>query len=425
MSKKKNYKFNLIDLEDKVLYSYKEWEKDKFDPTLRTNLFKCIRDLAFAILSVGNYSKYDIDFHKISYEYGLYLLERIIRPDIDGLKKPFKLESNIPGGRFPIQNYIDKNILSVIFTIKKDSEWKTVLEDLEFYLDGTQNEDVKKFFEEDHLVEKGMQNFFYAKKLLRSLRVFYSFEDIRRLLYLSLDLLYSKKNYIISDDAPAEVRDFSIVLICLAKRLITENNLNFTIDVKKADLQKILLSATRSTVMLATVANSNLFPKELLLSLDSDSLNRLVAVSGGKMVRVPTQKDLETLIGSIVCISKSVMEGEDPIENLNKAKYDYDLVFNSGTTITKTISKVIETFDIFKEDSNSKALINLLIMSIKSLDILSQKLVEKSDGLPIELVLKQYTELSSSFSRFTDSLVNIKKNMEQVNEKHGESSSST
>jgi hypothetical protein len=416
----KHYRFNLFELEEKVLHSYHEWEKNKLDHTLRTNLFLSIKNIAYAILSVGDFVKYEIDFDKTAYEYALNLLERIIKPETNEGKKPFRFVANNPGGRFPVQNYINLNIRDTIFSMKKENGWKNLVEDLEFYLNKIGDEEAKSF-DEINPIENNLQNFFYAKKLLKSLRIFYSFEDIRRLLYISLDLIYSNKSYLISDNIPNEIKDFTITLICLAKKLTYQSNINFSIDIKKDDLQKLLLSATRSTIMLATVANSNLFSKELLLSLDIDSLNRLVAVAGGKVIKVPTKKDLETLIGSIVCISKSVMEGEDPISNLNKIKYDYDLVFNSGITITKTISKVIETFDVFKEDNNSKALINLLVISVKSLDVLFQKLVDKSDDLPVDTILKQYTELNASFSRFTESLVSIKKGIN--NEQNIESES--
>ena len=58
---KQNYKFDLKKLEDDTLDTHKSWQDDDNQDS-RTALFFAIKELAFAILSVGGWEQYDIDF---------------------------------------------------------------------------------------------------------------------------------------------------------------------------------------------------------------------------------------------------------------------------------------------------------------------------------------------------------------------------
>ena len=121
--KKKKYTYDLIKLEDNLTEAYLAQQEEDNEQT-RTDLFINIKAIAFAILNVGNYSKYGIDFENTSYEYGLYLFERIITdrfiPEYDD--------------RFPWQKYISKNINHIIFTKRDDLSWQDLITDLEFLL---------------------------------------------------------------------------------------------------------------------------------------------------------------------------------------------------------------------------------------------------------------------------------------------------
>src|ERR1700677_861463 len=98
----KRYRYDLRALEDQVLSRFQIW-KDLDDETTRTNLFLAIKEIAFAILEVGNYAKYKIDHEKTSYEYALYLFDRLVLKQIEDR---FEMKPTQEGGRFPVQDYI-------------------------------------------------------------------------------------------------------------------------------------------------------------------------------------------------------------------------------------------------------------------------------------------------------------------------------
>lgn len=400
--KNKNHRFNLTSLEDDALLSYKAWEKDQANSELRTNVFLTVKELAYAVLSVGDYTKYNIDYDKCSYEYSLYLFERIIIGT-------FKMVPHIPGTRFPLQAYMRKNIMHIVLTMKNEVAYHELLTDLEFLLEDFSRPS------DDLTIESSIENinfevdrFKYSGKLLKSLRIFYSLEEIKRLLSLSLELLYNDPFQFLNNDTPKDIRDFCITLVSLAKRLIKDQNINFDTNVPKEDIKKALTSAVRSTVFLSTVVNTEFFPRELLLTLDIDSLYRLVYILGGQTIKIPTKRELDTLLGAVVTISKSIMEGKDPRVVLNETKKEYDLFFSNTIHMQTLISKALETYNIFSEDKESMPLLNILAMSMGSINILFKQLEKKSENMSTDSIIKEYVELSSSFSKLTESLSNIK-----------------
>jgi hypothetical protein len=155
------------------------------------------------------------------------------------------------------------------------------------------------------------------------------------------------------------------------------------------------------------VVHAKFFPQELLLALDVDSMYRLVAVLGGKKIRIPTARELDSLIGAVVSVSKMVLEGKPLNKSLQESKEDLNLVFSDKVNIQYFVSKCLESFNIFDADKPSSPLINILANSIKTLDTLFKSMEKKSSTASPEILLDQYIKLSESFSKFTDSLVSI------------------
>lgn len=408
-NKKKHYRFNLRELEDHVNETYDEFKKEDTQET-RTQLFFRIRDLAFAVLSVGNYAKYSIDFEQTAYEYGLYMFQRLVLGSFHPRAK----------GRFPWQDYIRKNILHVIFTMRDDLQWQEAVQDVAYLIenDETLNEPDLETPPPDELLHQNS----YAEHLFKTLRLYYSIEDIKRLYPLSMDFIFQNPRYFISPDAPEDIRDFSIILVSSAKRIaqvyeLTRSQNNTT---NPAGLKRALTSSVRSTMFLSTVVNSDFFPKEFLLALDTDSLYRLSSIMGGQTVRVPTLRELDTLIGAVVTVSKIVIDGKKKDEALKEAKGDFELVFSNYVNVQNFVSKVLNSYDLFKEDTETEPIINLLAISIKSIDKLLDKMVKESDKSSSMEVVKQYSELSKSFTKITDSLVNISQ-LKKGTQNHGQS----
>lgn len=400
--KKKIYSYNLRALEDKVLLAYSNWEKDDTQAT-RTEIYNTVKEIAYAILDVGNFAKYGIDFEKGSYEYSIYLFERIIRGR-------FKF---IPhdGKRFPVQNYISKNIRYIVLNKREDVVWQDAVQDLEHLIDKSTPQDLLNSIECPRNNQSVvLDRTIYAKRLYNTLRIYYSHEEISSNLPISLDLLYDNTKSIMSIKADTNLKDFCLILVASAKRLVKDENLNYSYnDITKNNLKQVMSSATRSTLFLSTVVNSQFFPKELLLALDIDSLYRLVALCGGHMIKIPSQRELDTLIGSTVAASRIIMDGKQPNIALNDVKNDMGLTF-VNINIQKFISKQIECYNVYNDTGTSNPLINLLVMSVKSLDLLFNELQKKAVDLSHESLLNKYIELSSSLSKFTEALTNIKVN---------------
>lgn len=406
-------RYNFRQLEDNIIEAYNNWKAED-NSTTRTQIFLTIKEIAYANLMVGKYEKYNLDYEEVSYEYGLYMFERIIkgsftftpkeRPD-NQLNQFGKAEK-----RFPFQLYVKRNIKHVIFTLRKSESWQDLLTDLEFLVDG-EVFNVTEIADGQDPVDKVFDKFLYAKKLLSSLSIFYSEEEIKRLLGVSLELIYENNRYYISPTIPLDIKDFTITLIALSKRLVRDHNINFEIDIPKKQLSKVMASAVRSTVFLSAVVNSNFFPRELLITLDIDSLYRLINVCGGQTIKIPSLRELDTLIGSTVAVGKMIMEGKDYESSIMESKDTLGLVFTNNVNTQSFISKLLEVYDIYKEDPKSQPILSILAMSIKNMDVLFNQLQEKAKDLPAESLINQYTELATTFSKFTESLTNIKNNM--------------
>jgi hypothetical protein len=160
--------------------------------------------------------------------------------------------------------------------------------------------------------------------------------------------------------------------------------------------------------------NAKFFPREFLLALDIDSLYRLVQIAGGKRLKIPTPRDLNTLIGAVVSVSKMVMEGKDLRESVNTSKKDFDLVFSHEVNIHNFVGKIINSMDLFGEDAETEPMISMLVLSIKSLERLMNQFIEKMDKADPDTVLKSYEYLSNTLSHFTDAILTLSDKLQKA-----------
>jgi len=404
-SKKKVYRFDLTQLEKELHTAYLNYEKKDNEDT-RTELFKKIYDLAFAILNVGTHIKTGTDHEENAYEYALYLFERIVTKNF------------IPdhSGGMPWQRYIDLNIRHIVYTRRENNNesWLDFIDDMEFLLSKIERYD--DIFSVEKATAKLDRNEM-AKKLYESLKIFYNENEIERLLPLSIELIYSDGRRLISKNVPNDIKDFTMVIISMAKRLASNYNIESN-DLSTNDLRKILASTTRSSVFLSSVINSSFFPKELLFGLDIDSIYRLVNIAGGKKIRIPTQWELNTLVGTVVAASKMIIDNKTDKQSLQESKKDYDLVFSFGINVQNLVSKIVKTLDIFSEDPKSGPLINTVFLSISNASSLLDKLLSKVNNREINAKTK---ESCLELTKTVDNLIgNISKSNEQLKRKLNE-----
>jgi len=411
---KKNYKFDLEKLENNIREAYKKYLINDTSDT-RTNIYVTIKELAYAILLVNNsYKELNIDYEQVSYEYSLYMFERIIIGTF--------VPKATSGNNFPWQVYISKNIKHIIYSIKdNDIVWKDLISDLSSILDN--NEDFYTSLNDKAPLPDSYFNIqSLSVKLYEGLRIYFTDEEIKNNYNLVSELIFCKnRNHsFISKNIPNDLQDFAIVLISLAKRLTKSYNINFSQNNSKINLKKAFKKSIRSTIFLSTITNTNIIPKELLLTLDIDTLYRLIYVSGGQFIRIPTIKEIDSLVAAVVAVSKVILENKTIDRSIYEAKNNFDLVLSNKINIQYFISKIIESYNFDKQDQvkESDPLINIVIQAIKSLEYLLPKIIDKAENESPEFLLNFYSELSSSMNFLTDSLTKIDKLLDGGNTKN-------
>jgi hypothetical protein len=379
---KKTYQFDFKALELATRKAYCQiCEDDTADA--RTEFFQAVRELTYAIVCVTkSIDRNKFDPEEIAYEYSIYLFERMLTGKFRPKKDPKTL---------PWTKYISLNVKHVIYTIhKNDTDWQNLLEDFQFFV-----ENANEFLDETVQVDKPLDEQLYKKetssRVLDALKVFYSVEDVKRMLPLAMELVMSGSRAY-SDRVPTDLRAFCITLVSVSKRLASENPRQ-----KKVDQERFLKSSMRSTLFLSAIANSDFFPKELLLTLDIDSLSRLVQVCGGKTIRIPFPEELDSLLCSVVAVSRIIKEGKDIERAIQDTKSSSDFNLSRQINIQEFVSRLVDTFTTFKEDPKSQPLVSMLIDSVRSLEKTVSDVSEKNktkealDGL--EEALKSIPKL--------------------------------
>ncbi len=410
---------DLIGLESKLRQAYTDWEI-KDNNLTRINLYTSINDLSVAILEVNKYKNSINNIHEVAYEYTYYLFDRI-------LSKRFV--PKVIKDRIPWQRYISLNIRHIISAVKKKdfNERMELYEDLEYLVDYSNRKDIDKdsvYWENIKLntvdtfdnVDKIFDKHELAKKLYKAIKIYYTEEEICRLLPLSLELLSNGK-FNPSNDIPLDLLDFTNILICVSKRLINDSGFISDYSISNKNLLNVVPSAIRSTIFLASVVNSNFFPKELLLALDMNSLYRLVQIKGGKKVRIPTQKELDTLIGSVVSVSKVILDGKNLKSSIRNTRDEYNLVFSDKVNINNFTSKIIDSIGIYGRDKKTLPMIDTIVVSMKSVERLLDLYLKNIDNADITQIVDSYSELMDSTNSIMENWLKLKSLVEEKKSK--------
>lgn len=345
-----DYGLNLRELEESLNSSYSGYLK-KDNSSTRDSLFMSIRNLAVGIATVEKApKKYNMELDEIGNEYALRLFERIV---VSGFR--FHTET----GRVPFTQYVRLNLKDVLISDFRNNHLQ-LHPDMEVLCDqvsmGRVDTNPDRFSKS-----------YVAEKIYRGLLLFYKKNEVKKYLNLALDVVYRNKHQPIPHDKlPRDLRDFTIVLISVAKRMAYESEISYMDG--HTDVKKAMASSIRSSVFIASVTQAEAFPRELLLSLDLESLYRLCTVSGGRKIKVPTLRQLDTIVGAIGGVSDYIMEGKPYQETLKKSKTDLDLVFSSKTNMHHFISKAIETFDLKDGEVSQEPLIKVLSTSKKAIE---------------------------------------------------------
>lgn len=342
---KKRYRFNLEKLESELSDSYANYINEDNEQT-RTELYKKIYNLAFAILNVGKHSKIGMDNDEAAYEYTIYLFERLISkkfvPDCDG--------------GMPWQKYIDLNLRHILYS-KRDKDWIEYIQDLDDYLNnnGFVSPD-SNMMESSNKINRDR----VSSSLYNSLLIFYDDESVRNMLPLALELINSDPRYMVRDVSDNKLKDFMVVLVSLSKRVGSKFNdygSEFSSDIKDAKG-----SFMRSSVFLSSIINSDVMSRELFVSLDRDSLDRLVSVAGGKKIRVPTSWEINSLIGVALSLTKSIEFGDfDYKKVIKKCKKENNLTFSYRLNMNDFVDKLYQSYKTYGEDESTFPTMSMIV----------------------------------------------------------------
>lgn len=352
----KNKNFDFKELEHLTRVAYIDLAENSSNSS-RTEFYKSVKNLCYAILFVNKWGKkYDINMEDTSHEYAVYLFERVITGNFTPEKNPEV---------FPWIAYIKLNVKHVIHENRKeDTRWHDLLDDFHFFVDN-EMDCLDSTVQLEPTLDEDLYKKRTSKKIYSAVSIFYTREEIHRMMPMAMEVIANGTGF--NGKTPPDLQNFCVTLVALAKRSVSEQGEPVE-NATNSSLQKMLKSSLRSSIFLSAVANSNIFPKELLLTQDIDSLFRLVQVCGGQTIRVPFAEELDSLLCAVVAASKVVAEGKGVDKAISDAKESCDLHMTKQINIKHFVSKLTKTFDTFKEDKEQKPLIDLLLGSLKNLN---------------------------------------------------------
>lgn len=388
MSRTKKYDF--IALENAVNhYYFKALESDSNED--KSEFFKSVYKLAYGILEV---SKYDVDFDHVAHDYSTLMFERVFIKN-----QLFYTKSD----RIPFTQYIKLNIRNVVFN-RDDNVYTDVLEDLKFIVDDINYGDFNI-----STMSSNSKFDSLGGDLYNALLKFYSVDQLKQMLHVSLDLIFDSGFQPISRDIPKDLQVFSITLICLAKKIVSDNRLYNINNYDSESIKNALDSSLRSSSFLALMSdNPSYIP--FFMALDIDSIYRLSTVSGGTRITVPSLRYITNLINTSV-VATSVIKDSDKrylsYKNITEISEDFDIKSSNGGSVSKSslqksISKALDIYDTIGHDEKSEPLLQALGFSVKSIE----KLVDSVSGKSSKTVLEYLVEYENLIHKLKDKLKN-------------------
>lgn len=376
-------KYNFKDLEDKVNRYYFSGLDKNLDSD-KSSFFKSVYNLAYAILEV---SKYKVDFDTVAHDYAALMYERVfILGDL------FYTKSD----RIPFTSYIRLNIKNLVYPKDSNLVYKDVLEDLKYIVDSESVDlPISNVSSNDKIESLG-------DELYSALLKFYDNDTIKQKLHISLDLIFDTDFQPISRNMPKDLQVFSITLICIAKRIATDNRLQ---NIKKRDVNTIsnaLEASLRSSSFLAIMSeNPNYIP--LFLSLDIDSIYRLATVSGGTRVTVPSLRYLSNIMNTSVVASSVILDSSKryvSYRDITKISKNFKIKSSNGSNVSrvslqKSISKALDIYDTLGHDEKSNPILQTLGYSVKAIE----KLADSATGESRKIVLEYLDNYSLIIDR--------------------------
>ena len=222
-------------------------------------------------------------------------------------------------------------------------------------------------------------DFLFKDSFVTLVKFFYTEKEIQRLAPLAASLLRSRGRWVLEDKLPEDVGRFIRICLVAARRLITEEAEE--IDIDPEAIPPVLF---KSSFILAGLTSKY---RELCLALPYPYLVQLSILAGGKKLKIPTLRELDTLVTASECLWRKVSgEDEDPRYRA-KEELDYDHDVRSLDLVMKEV-----TLDLYRQPV-AKFLFTLLQSMDEVLENLSKVDLAK---LSPHQVLQLYEMLSKS-----------------------------
>jgi hypothetical protein len=261
---------------------------------------------------------------------------------------------------------------------------------------------------EDNTLDEYLKIKTISNKVYDQLLCFYSKEEIEKLLVLSTAYLAFKDfSLIISamQDSPDEIKNFCNILYCTARRLLYKKPRSYKEHSIK-EITNALKKATSSTLFLASLANTNLFPLPLLLSLDLKTLERLITVAGGQRLRIPERGELTDLMTYVKSMEHMITTNSYKKESFDKIAREYKMVRAKTSVVDNFVDKAFKT--IGESDEYSEPIMNSLINSLNFVNTLLDNIDIAKLDIDNNTGVKYYVELNNIINTSLLSLINIK-----------------
>lgn len=404
----------LKELEDELIKSYDNFKSDNNKQT-STLLFMNLKAMIAATLVSNKYhiNKDKSEVEHMTYECAVYLFEKILNGTFVPMSKSKNALKDGQTDRFPWYRYLTFSIRRFV-NVNSESLFSTdMFIDLDSYSHLAYDEkEYGSFFKLEEMfsdekqskinVEKHINAKLMSKKIFEALRLFYDKDEIDRLYPIASEYIVNNKIRYAEED----IRNFCYTLICLAKRIANNHNsvsINEAAVIRNLKLDNVVNSAIKSSIFIAAIMkNEHIFPKELLLALDIESIYRLCTIKGGETIHVPSLSDLETLIGSTVIAARKLTDGTTVSKR--KVRDEYGFCFKKNFNIDDLVNSLLFSISNFNNNSTTP-LLNTLLSSVKAIEKQSDFINKNSDKMGNNEVVECFVELNNSLSMLTSSFM--------------------
>ena len=358
---------------------YNEY-KTNSDESILVQFMELVYEEAKKTLLSMSY-KEKIDVEDVAREYSVYLSSRL-------------WEGTLPE-IISWNSYIACSIQEIL---KYNSQKLFPIEDLTDFLIALAPE------EDNHVknVDKGVFTHF--------MQYFYSESEIKRLVPFAINIVKSLKGKVLESEIPGDISCFIKVALVLAHRILSEK---VEAEEKLMNLEHLPPALFKSVFLLSGLT---LGYKELCLTLSYPDLVRLAIIAGGKKLKIPTLRELDTLVVASECMWRGLIEEKSKRQITQEVKEDlgYDHDVRSLDPLLKEIVLGVYSEPIAKFLFSFMGDVSNVFENLGKIDLSKLPSSQLSD------LYELITQSITSANRLLEKLADVSKEGLKMNEEDGD-----